>query len=174
LLPTVGELDRWRYCPQCAAEIEVEGGKAECPSCGFRSYASAKPTASAVCFDDEGRILLSRRAVDPGKDKWDFPGGFVDEEEHPLDCVRRELQEEAGVEVEPLELLGFWLDKYQDVGSAQTTLNFYWSARIVDGTPEPADDVAELRWLAPDEIGEEMLAFPHTVEVISAWRKQHV
>jgi ADP-ribose pyrophosphatase YjhB (NUDIX family) len=173
LLPTVGELDRWRYCPQCAAEIEVEGGKAECPSCGFRSYASAKPTASAVCFDDEGRILLSRRAVDPAKDKWDFPGGFVDEEEHPLDCVRRELQEEAGVEVEPLVLLGFWLDEYQDVGSAQTTLNFYWSARIVDGTPEPADDVAELCWLAPDEIGEEMLAFTHTVEVISAWRKQH-
>ena len=31
----------------------------------------------------------------------------------------------------------------------RTTLNFYWTARIVEGVPEPADDVAEFRWFAP-------------------------
>jgi ADP-ribose pyrophosphatase YjhB (NUDIX family) len=169
----VSELDQWKYCPRCGAEIDVERGKAECPQCAFRAYASSKPTASAVCVDDEGRLLLSRRAIDPFKGQWDFPGGFLDEEEHPIDCIRRELKEEAGVEVEPLELLGVWLDHYGGDGSAQATLNFYWTARIVEGTPEPADDVAELRWFAPDEILFEELAFPHTRELISGWREQH-
>jgi len=169
----VGELEQWRYCPRCKAEIEVDGGKAECPSCGLRAYASSKPTASAVCVDGDGRLLLSRRGVEPAKGKWDFPGGFLDEEERPLDGLRRELNEEAGVEVEPLELLGVWIDKYGGDSAAQTTLNLYWTARIVEGTPEPADDVAELRWFAPAEIAEEMLAFPHTLGVISAWREKH-
>ena len=56
----VGELDQWKYCPRCSAEIQVDAGKAECPACGFRAYASSKPTASAVCVDEEGRLLLSR------------------------------------------------------------------------------------------------------------------
>ena len=169
----MGELDQWKYCPRCAAEIEVDAGMAECAHCGFRAYASSKPTASAVCVDDEGRLLFSRRAVDPFKGKWDFPGGFLDEEEHPLDCIRRELREEAGVAVEPLEFLGVWVDRYEGDGSAQTTLNFYWTARIVDGDPEPADDVAELRWFAPDEIPAEELAFAHFRDLLSAWREQH-
>jgi ADP-ribose pyrophosphatase YjhB (NUDIX family) len=169
----VGELDQWKYCPRCTATIQVEHGKAECPECGFRAYASSKPTASAVCLDGEGRMLLSRRGIDPFKGKWDFPGGFLDEAEHPLDCIRRELREEAGVEVEPLELLGVWLDRYGGDGSAQTTLNIYWTARIVEGEPQPDDDVAELRWFDPGEIPVDELAFPHTREVISAARSEH-
>lgn len=169
----MGELDQWKYCPRCGAEVEVEQGKAECPQCAFRAYASSKPTVSAVCVDEEGRLLLARRGIDPFKGKWDFPGGFLEEEEHPIDCLRRELEEEAGVEIEPLELLGVWLDRYGGDGSAQTTLNLYWTARILEGTPEPADDVAELRWFAPDEIPFEELAFPHTRELISAWLGEH-
>ena len=87
--------------------------------------------------------------------------------------MRRELREEAGVEVEPLEFLGVWVDKYGGEGSAATTLNLYWTARIVSGTPEPADDVAELRWFAPADVTEDQLAFPHTREVLSALRQQH-
>ena len=104
IVADVGELDQWKHCPRCGAEVEPGGGMVECGACGFRVYASSKPTASAVCLDDDGRVLLSRRGIDPFAGKWDFPGGFLDEEEHPLDCVRRELREEAGVEIEPLEL----------------------------------------------------------------------
>jgi ADP-ribose pyrophosphatase YjhB (NUDIX family) len=169
----VGRLDQWQHCPRCAATIAVEEGKAECPECDFVEYASSKPTASAVCVDDEGRLLLARRGVDPAEGMWDFPGGFLEEEEHPLECVRRELKEEAGVEVEPIEFVGVWLDRYGEDGSAQVTLNLYWTARIVEGEPEAADDVAEFRWFAPDEIPDEELAFPHTREVISAWRDEN-
>jgi ADP-ribose pyrophosphatase YjhB (NUDIX family) len=171
LLPTVSELDGWRYCPRCKAELEREDGKVECPQCGFVTYAGSKPTASAACVDESGLVLLSRRGVEPFKGLWDFPGGFLEEWEHPLECLRRELREEAGVEIEPLALLGIWMDAYGEGG--ECTLNLYWSARILEGDPRPADDVAELRWFEPEAIPHEELAFGHLGEVLSALRHQY-
>jgi ADP-ribose pyrophosphatase YjhB (NUDIX family) len=169
----MGELDQWKHCPRCGAGVEPSGGSVECSACGFRVYASSNPTASGVCLDGEGRILLSKRGIEPFEGMWDFPGGFLEEEEHPLDCLRRELREEAGVEIEPIDFVGVWTDKYGGDGSASTTLNLYWTARIIDGDPEPNDDVAELRWFAPHEISEDELAFPHTREVLAAVRQQN-
>ena len=82
-----------------------------------------------------------------------------------------QLREEGGVDVEPLDFLGVWIDRYGGNGSAQTTLNLYWTARIVGGALEPADDVAEFRWFAPDEVDENELAFAHTREVLSVLRQ---
>lgn len=169
----MSELDQWKHCPRCGAGVEPRGGSVECGECGFQAYASSKPTASAVCLDDEGRVLLARRRIEPFKDKWDFPGGFLDEEEHPRDCVRRELREEAGVEIELLELLGVWIDRYGGNGSAAVTLNFYWTARIAEGAPEPRDDVAELRWFAPSQVSDDDLAFAHTRDVLAALRQKN-
>jgi ADP-ribose pyrophosphatase YjhB (NUDIX family) len=171
LLPTVSELDGWRYCPRCRAELELDDRRVECPQCGFVAYAGSKPTASALCVDESGRVLLSRRGVEPFNGFWDFPCGFLEECEHPLECLRRELREEAGVEIEPLELLGIWIDVYGDGGVC--TLNLYWAARIIEGDPRPADDVAELRWFEPEQIPHDELAFGHLGEVLSALRNQH-
>jgi ADP-ribose pyrophosphatase YjhB (NUDIX family) len=173
LLPTVTVLDEWRFCPRCAAEVEVDrdAGVAECAACGFRAYASSEPTASALCFDEEGRVLLSRRAGAPYEGYWDLPGGFLEEGEHPLDAVRRELKEEAGVEIEPLEYLGVWIDRYSEDEAGPATLNLYWKARIVEGEPVPADDVAELRWFAPAAVPRDRLAFRHLPEVLARWQQ---
>jgi 8-oxo-dGTP diphosphatase len=167
----VGELDDWKHCPICATPVEAEGGKVECVACGYVAYAHSKPTASAVVYDDEGRVLLARRAHDPHAGKWDLPGGFLEEGEHPLDCLRRELREEAGVELADEELLGIWIDRYEYKRRIIATLNVYYAARIGDGEPEAADDVAELRWFEPGELPE--LAFGHIEEVVSAWRARH-
>ncbi len=57
-------------------------------------------------------MLLARRKFEPQAGKWDLPGGFLEEDEEPLDGLRRELREETGVEIEPLELAGIWADRY--------------------------------------------------------------
>ena len=166
----MSELDGWKYCPRCKAQLSRDEGKVECGDCGFFTYGSSKPTASALVIDDRGRVLLSRRAIDPHEGMWDFPGGFLEEGEHPIDCLRRELDEEAGIEIEPRRFLGVWTDVYGDREIA--TLNLYWTARVVEGEPQASDDVAEFRWFAPDEIPRDELAFSHLPEVISAWRDE--
>ena len=125
-------------------------------------------------IDEEGRVLLARRAAEPDLGKWDIPGGFLEEGEHPLDGLKRELREETGLEVEPLELLGIWTDTYGGDSTAEATLNLYWTARAVSGEPHPADDVGELEWFAADELpAPEELAFVNVPLVLAEWRSRH-
>jgi NAD+ diphosphatase len=169
----VGELDGWKHCPVCATAISPEHGKVECPNCGFVTYAHSMPTSSAIVSDDDGRVMLSRRATDPHAGKWDLPGGFVEEGEDPLDSLRRELHEEASIGLRDEELLGIWIDQYEYKRRTVFTFNVYYAARIGSGTPSPADDVAELRFFAPDDVPVDELAFGHIEDVLSAWRLRY-
>ena len=172
----MGEVGTWRRCPQCGAELEHDEGEAkvECPQCGFRHYAHSQVTACAIVADDEGRVLLTRRANPPYEGYWDLPGGFVGEAEHPHDAVRRELREETGLDVEPKELIGIWVDRYAERGeNGPATMNLYFAASARGGEGEPGDDVAELRWSRPAEFPPpQELAF-HIAEVLQTWRNEH-
>jgi ADP-ribose pyrophosphatase YjhB (NUDIX family) len=161
-------LDGWKFCPRCAAPVRREARRAVCDACGFVAYANSAPTASAVLVDEQGRVLLARRGVEPELGKWDLPGGFLEEGEEPLDGLRRELHEETGLEVEPLSFLGAWVDRYGDGEGAIATLNLYWLAQAV-GEPHAADDVAELCWFAAGELPE--LAFRVNALVLEAWQR---
>jgi ADP-ribose pyrophosphatase YjhB (NUDIX family) len=168
----MSELEGWRFCPRCGSKVEAEGRRVHCDACGSDYYANSKPTASAVVVDDHGRVLLSRRACEPFAGKWDLPGGFLEELENPLDCLRRELREEAAIRFDSERFLGFWVDRYGSEASAVTTLNLYWSVRLAEGTPKPADDVIELRWFVAEEVPLAELAFGHIEDVLHAWRNQ--
>jgi ADP-ribose pyrophosphatase YjhB (NUDIX family) len=160
--------DGWKSCPRCTTDLEIVEAKATCPACGLIVYANPGPTVSALLLDSDGRILLARRAADPGRGLWDLLGGFADEGETPFDTLARELREETGVEIEPLEFVGAWPDRY---GGGIWTLNLYWTARIASGTPEPADDVAEVAWFAAADLPPwNEFAFDNTVAVLQAWK----
>ena len=169
----MGELDDWKLCPRCGATLTGDGGRRLCGACGFVVYASSKPTVGAVVVD-EGRVLLARRAFEPFKGHWDLPGGFLEEGEEPLEGLRRELREETGLDVEADRFLGVWMDRYGGDSTAESTLNLYWTARVVDGEAAPADDVSELGWFAPNELPEkDELAFENVPLVLAAWRDEH-
>jgi ADP-ribose pyrophosphatase YjhB (NUDIX family) len=169
----MGELAGWTFCPRCRSELAGDAARLECQACGFVVYASSKPTAGALCVENE-RVLLARRAVEPFAGRWDIPGGFLEEGEGPLDGLRRELKEETGLDVEPLRFLGIWMDIYGGDSTAEATLNLYWTARIVAGEPRPADDVSELRWFDRDALpGRDELAFENVPLVLAAWRDEH-
>jgi ADP-ribose pyrophosphatase YjhB (NUDIX family) len=108
--------------------------------------------------DGAGRVLLGRRGVEPFLGLWDTPGGFVEPGESLEECVRRELREEAGIEVEVGRLVATVPDTYGPTGDA--TVNAFYDCLLLSGEPRPDDDVAELRWFAPDELpAPEELAF---------------
>jgi ADP-ribose pyrophosphatase YjhB (NUDIX family) len=162
----MGALDSWRFCPVCGEAIAKIEDRAECPVCGYVGYANAVPGAEAVCFDERGRVLLGRRAFEPSKGLWDLPGGFLHENEHPLDALRREIREETALEIEPLDFLGFWLEPYD----GRIVLCLAWTASAT-GEARPGDDLGELRWFEPDDLPPPAeLAFTHYPEVLSAAR----
>ena len=164
-MPTSAQLAEWRACPRCLTPLEHAERSIRCPSCGLEVYANPAPTVSAVVRDDRGRILLARRAFDPGAGLWDLLGGFMDEGEEPLETLRRELLEETGLTVEPGEYLGGIPDTYGEDGNA--TINFYWEARLTAGDPRPADDVAELAWFPADALPPRTeFAFANAVELL--------
>jgi ADP-ribose pyrophosphatase YjhB (NUDIX family) len=160
----------WRVCPRCGSPLANDGSKVECPSCGLVHYANPAPAVSAVVVDGVGNVLLARRAHDPDAGLWDTLGGFLDVGEEPEAGLCRELREEAGVEIEIGELVTMYVDRYGDDVDAPPLLVLLWEATITSVEPEPADDVAELRWFPrsalprPDEI-----AFHALPSVLGVW-----
>jgi len=164
----VSLLDGWRVCPRCTHELEARpGGHLACPGCGAAYWANSAPAVQGLLVRD-GRVLIGRRKVDPRKGYWDLPGGFLEEGEEPLAGLRREFLEETGLEVEPVEWVGAFVDPYD----RYFVLGLTWIVRG-DGEPVAADDVAELAWFAPDELPAEM-AFANQEHVLGLWASQAV
>lgn len=117
---------------------------------------------SALVVGGDGRVLLARRAHEPDAGLWDTLGGFLEEDEHPVAGLRREVREEAGVEIEVGDFVGAYPDRYGDGDDAPVALNLVWEVSIGGDEIElvAADDVSELRWFAQDELpGDDELAF---------------
>jgi ADP-ribose pyrophosphatase YjhB (NUDIX family) len=166
----VATLSGWAFCPRCAARLEGDTARLSCPGCGAVYYAESAPAVSALVTDAQGNVLLARRAVDPDAGLWDVPGGFLEEGEHPLDALRRELLEETGVSAEPGAFVGAFVDTYGDGPQASAVLNLAWEARLGHGALTPADDVSELRWFAPAVLPpDEELAFSWVAPALRAW-----
>jgi ADP-ribose pyrophosphatase YjhB (NUDIX family) len=164
----MGILDGWRFCPRCAGPLTPRAGGARCGSCGYEVWANSVPGAQAL-VERDGRVLLGRRRYEPSLGRWDLPGGFVDEHEHPLDALRRELQEETGLAIEPREFLGVWMQPYD----GRVVLCLTWLAEPLGGEERAGDDLVELRWFGPDELpGPDVLAFETFVPILSLWRER--
>ena len=167
-------LHGWTVCPRCATSLEHEETHLRCPRCGSIYYANSVPCVSALVEDADGRLLLARRAVEPYLGLWDCPGGFLEEGEHPVDGLRRELLEETGLVAGPMRFVGVWMDVYGETPDAVATLNIYWNVRVDEGEPVPADDVSELRWFGAAALPPaDELAFTTLADALAAWRAEH-
>jgi ADP-ribose pyrophosphatase YjhB (NUDIX family) len=98
-----------RYCPRCAQPAESAYPRSlSCPHCGYGAYYNPKPVACAIPVTPVGRIILLRRAFEPGKGLWTFPGGFVDLGESVETAAHREVQEELEIEIDLGPLVGVY------------------------------------------------------------------
>lgn len=106
--------------------------------------------AAAIIEDGNGRILIARRAKGKSQEgMWEFPGGKLEPGESPEACLRRELLEEMGIEIEPYAYFGI---NEHDYGTVKIRLIAY-KARFVSGEIQLTDHDA-YRWVSPEEFGE--------------------
>ena len=156
----------YSFCPMCGGELELRTLKAGepdrlvCGRCGFVFYLDPKVAVGTIISDDQDRIVLVRRAIEPGYGKWVFPGGYVDRGEEVRVAAVREAREEAGLEIELDELVNV----YSYPGRAPVII--VYTARITGGCLACDDEGLEARFFAREEIPWDELAFRSTFEAL--------
>lgn len=157
-----------RFCPMCGTGLEHQHrlGKIRpvCPSCGHIVFFDPK-VAVVIVIERAGKILLVKRAVDPGKGRWAFPAGFVDAGEDPKDAACREIHEETGVDIEIDRLIDVFARSADDGGTADILIAY--SAHIIGGTLHPDDDAEEVDWFTAPDLPD--LVFATTKILVQRW-----
>lgn len=113
---------------------------------------SARPRLTTLCYvENKGRWLMMHRVKkdqDENAGKWIGLGGHLEKGESPEECVRREIAEEAGLQVTGLRLRGIITFILPDWGDE---LTFLYTARTeTEALPECSE--GDLRWIPPDEV----------------------
>ncbi|HKW33055.1 MAG TPA: NUDIX hydrolase [Candidatus Acidoferrum sp.] len=110
---------------------------------------------------DCGRTVLIRRGTEPLLGQWSIPGGSIEIGETITEAVRRELQEETGLEVRVLELIELFDRIYLDNGAAasrdQKKPRYHYViadylCELVGGEPRAGSDVTDLAFAREDEL----------------------
>jgi 8-oxo-dGTP diphosphatase len=162
---------RYRYCPVCGGELESRVLKASepmrlvCGTCGFVFYLDPKLAVGTIITDEHGRIVLVRRAIEPGYGKWVFPGGYVDRGEEVKLAAVREAREEVGLDIK----LDRLLDIYSYAGRAPVIV--VYTASITGGCLACDDEGLEARFFEPTAIPWDDLAFRSTREALREYFK---
>lgn len=112
----------------------------------------------------DGRLLMVRRAHDPGAGLWSLPGGRVEHGEYLGDALRREVAEETGLTVEVRDLVGI----LEVTGDPHYVILDYFAEAASDDEPVASDDVSEARWVPLDEVAA-MPCTPRFHETLRGW-----
>ncbi len=152
------------YCLRCGAALIVAERygrpRPTCPVCGWIYFADPK-VAAAVLVEQEGSVLLVRRAMEPERGRWTLPAGFVDAGEDPARAAERECLEETGLTVAVKRLV--------DVVFGQDHLRgahiiLVYQAELVAGALKPGDDVDAAAFFPRHQLPE--LAFSATRRIL--------
>ena len=86
----------FEFCPLCRFYLcreQIDGRqRLVCQKCGWVYYDNPLPVAACVTIDKEAKILVVKRNLKPGINKWVLPGGFVESSEAPETACLRELE----------------------------------------------------------------------------------
>lgn len=119
----------------------------------------------AVVHDDEGRLLLVRRANPPAQGLWSIPGGRVEPGEDDVTAVVREVAEETGLQVTAERLVG---SVERDAPGGDVYVIEDYLCRVTGGTLVAGDDASDARWFTGATLAG-LATSPGLVEVLTEW-----
>lgn len=128
----------------------------------IHKYEKPSVTADIVIYtiqDNDLKVLLVKRGIEPFKDKWAIPGGFVRINESLEDAAKRELEEETGVKDVYLEQLYSFGDPKRDPRGRVITVAYMALVNSEKIKLKAATDVSEVQWFSIKKIP--TLAFDH-------------
>ena len=108
----------------------------------------------AVVLDDDGRVLLVRRANEPLKGEWSLPGGAVDVGETLENGIRREVREETGIEIDVGPIVDV-LDRIRHDAGGRVQFHYVlidFLCRSRGGVLQSATDADEAAWVDCGEL----------------------
>ena len=137
---------------------------------GKYSYEYPRPAVTVDCvvfgLDDEDlKVLLIQRQLEPFAHSWALPGGFVHMEESLEAAALRELQEETGISDVYLEQLYTFGDTERDPRGRVITVAYYALAKLSEHAVRAASDAENVGWFAVDELPSLAFDHPKIIEV---------
>lgn len=154
----------FNYCPRCGTPVihkELYGKvRAVCPQCEWIHFVDPK-VAAAVLIEQEGRVLLVRRAGEPFRGFWSLPAGFINGGEDPAQAAARECLEETGLTVRVTRVLDIISGKEHPRGA---DFIIVYEAEVLDGELRPDDDADAVEWFRRENLPQ--LAFRATQVVL--------
>lgn len=118
-----------------------------------REYPDAPLVGVGTVTIKSGKILLIRRAFEPGAGKWSIPGGLVEVGEKLSEAAARETEEETGVKVEVLELINVFdmIDRDESGRAKYHYVLVDFLSKPVGGKERVSDEVTDIRWVTFEE-----------------------
>jgi len=109
----------------------------------------------ALIFDEDLRLLLVERGQEPLKGLWSLPGGALETGETIAEGVQREVLEETGLTVEPLQIVEIFERIMRDAtGKAEYHYVLIDAiCQVTGGSLAAADDVSDVRWVSKQDLG---------------------
>ena len=155
----------FNFCPRCGMPVrhEVRFGRVRpvCPQCDWIHFVDPK-VAAAVLIEQDGRVLLVRRAGEPFRGLWTLPAGFIDGGEDPAQAAARECLEETGLSVRVVRVLDIISGKEHPRGA---DFIIVYLATVVGGELKPDDDADAADWFERTNLPQ--LAFRATQLVLA-------
>jgi 8-oxo-dGTP diphosphatase len=116
--------------------------------CYTYKYPHPAVTTDCVIFGYDTKdglsVLLIKRGIEPYKDHWAFPGGFIRMDEDAETGARRELREETGLDTLYVEQFGCFSEVNRDPRERVITIAFY--ALVKKSQVTGGDDAAAAHW----------------------------
>lgn len=142
------------FCHFCGAPLgqrESEGRmRLYCEAEQRFIYENPIPAATGIVLDDGGRLLLVRRNIEPGKNLWALPGGFIEMHEKPSEAATREIEEECGIKAYDPSLVDIIYQESRFFGTSLLIIGYSFGG--FEGTPRAGDDAGEVRFCALDRL----------------------
>ena len=167
-------MKNYKFCPYCGNPFKKYHEFFKCSKCAKKVFLNSHPTSSAIIVEN-GKYLISKRAIEPKKGAFDAIGGFLNNGEHPEEGIIREFKEETGSSIKIIDLLGIYMGKYEYQGDLVDTFNVCYIAKLNNSKIKPHDDVASFHWFPINKIPDN-LSDPWITEALKdlqKWYKQN-